>query len=67
MDPHSSNDCMIFLSKLANMAITIVYASVSFTKSYFLRKVFEKFEIDDNFIKIKLKIGKRIKLSFDNR
>ena len=40
----------------ANLAITFVYASVSFTRSYFLRRVFEKFGIDDNFIRL----GKRV-------
>ena len=52
---------------VANLAITFVYASVSFVRSYFLRRVFEKFGIDDNFIKIGLKLGKKIKLSFKNR
>ena len=36
----------------ANLAITFVYASVSFVRSYFLRRVFEKFGIDDNFIRL---------------
>jgi hypothetical protein len=36
----------------ANLAITFVYASVSFARSYFLRRVFEKFGIDDNFIRL---------------
>ena len=36
----------------ANLAITFVYASVSFARSYFLRRVFERFGIDDNFIRI---------------
>jgi len=37
---------------VANMAITFVYASVSFVRSYFLRRVFERFGIDDNFIRL---------------
>jgi len=37
---------------MANLAITFVYAVVSFTRSYFLRRVFEKFGIDDNFIRL---------------
>ncbi len=37
---------------VANLAITFVYASVSFVRSYFLRRVFEKFGIDDNFIRL---------------
>jgi hypothetical protein len=36
----------------ANLAITSVYATVSFARSYFLRRVFEKFGIDDNFIRL---------------
>ena len=37
---------------VANLAITLVYASVSFVRSYFLRRTFEKYGIDDNFIRI---------------
>jgi hypothetical protein len=37
---------------IANIAITGVYAAVSFTRSYFLRRVFEKYGIDDNFIRL---------------
>jgi len=37
---------------IANLAITFVYASVSFARSYFLRRVFERFGIDDNFIRL---------------
>ena len=44
----------------ANLAITFVYASVSFVRSYFLRRVFEKFGIDDNFIKLGAKLFKKI-------
>lgn len=40
---------------VANIAITGVYATVSFVRSYFLRRVFEKHGIDDNFIHL----GKR--------
>ncbi|WP_246282026.1 DUF7220 family protein [Nitrosopumilus ureiphilus] len=43
---------------VANSLITFVYASVSFTRSYFLRRVFEKFGIDDNFIKLGIKLRK---------
>jgi len=32
--------------------ITGVYATVSFVRSYFLRRTFEKFGIDDNFIRL---------------
>ena len=37
---------------VANLAITLVYASVSFARGYFLRRIFEKHGIDDNFIKL---------------
>jgi hypothetical protein len=45
----------------ANLAITFVYASVSFVRSYFLRRVFEKFGIDDNFIKLGIKAVRKIR------
>ena len=37
---------------VANIAITTTYAIVGFTRSYFLRRVFEKHGIDDNFIRL---------------
>ena len=40
---------------VANLAITLVYAIVSFVRSYFLRRVFEKHGIDDNFIRLGIK------------
>ena len=43
----------------ANLAITFVYSSVSFARSYFLRRVFEKFAIEDNFIKLGIKFVKK--------
>jgi hypothetical protein len=45
----------------ANLAITFVYATVSFARSYVLRRVFEKFGIDDNFIKLGIKGIKKFK------
>ena len=39
----------------ANILITAVYASVSFVRSYFYRRIFEKFGIDDNFIRLGIK------------
>ena len=47
---------------VANLAITLVYATVSFTRSYFLRRIFERFGIDDNFIKLGIKLIKKISL-----
>ena len=37
---------------MANIVITGVYATVSFVRSYFLRRTFEKFGIEDNFIRL---------------
>ena len=37
---------------MANIVITGVYATVSFVRSYFLRRVFEKYGIDDIFIRL---------------
>ncbi len=45
----------------ANLAITFVYASVSFTRSYFLRRIFEKFGIEDNFLRIVIKAVKKLR------
>jgi len=45
---------------VANLAITLVYAVVSFIRSYFLRRTFEKYGIDDNFIKLGIKLIKKI-------
>jgi len=39
----------------ANVVITAVYASVSFVRSYFYRRIFERFGIDDNFIRLGIK------------
>ena len=37
---------------MANIAITGTFAATSFVRSYFLRRVFEKYGIDDNFIRL---------------
>lgn len=41
---------------VANLVITMVYATVSFARSYFLRRFFEKFGIDDNFIRLTINV-----------
>ena len=46
----------------ANLAITFVYATVSFVRSYFLRRLFEKYGIDDNFLRVGIKLIKKISL-----
>ena len=45
---------------IANIAITGAYAITSFVRSYFLRRVFEKYGIDDNFIKLGIKLVKKL-------
>ena len=45
---------------MANIAITGVYATVSFVRSYFLRRVFEKYGVDDNFLRLGIKFVHRI-------
>jgi len=45
---------------MANLVITFVYATVSFVRSYVLRRTFEKYGIDDNFIKLGIKLVKKI-------
>ena len=49
---------------VANLAITFVYATVSFARSYFLRRVFEKLGIDDNFIILGSKLYLKLKKQF---
>jgi hypothetical protein len=49
---------------MANIAITAVYATVSFVRSYFLRRVFEKYGVDDNFIRLGLKTFRKLRNSF---
>ena len=45
---------------MANIAITGAYAITSFVRSYFLRRIFEKHGIDDNFIKLAIKLIKKL-------
>jgi len=45
---------------VANLAITFVYASVSFARSYVLRRVFERLGIEDNFIKLGIRLVRKI-------
>ena len=46
----------------ANLAITFVYATVSFVRSYFLIRMFERYGIDDNFLRVGIKLIKKISL-----
>ncbi len=47
----------------ANIAITGVFAGVSFTRTYFLRRIFDKYGINDNLISIILKTSRKLKQS----
>ena len=49
---------------MANIAITTVYATVSFVRSYFLRRIFEKYGVDDNFIRLGLKSFRKLRNLF---
>lgn len=44
-----------------NIFITLIYATVSFVRIYFLRRIFEKIGFDDNFIKLGIKGYTKIK------
>lgn len=46
---------------VANLAIALVYAVVSFARSYLLRRVFERLGIDDNFIKLGVVLFRKLK------
>ena len=39
----------------ANIVITAVYTTVSFGRTYFYRRIFERFGVDDNFIRLGIK------------
>ena len=44
----------------ANIFITLVYASVSFLRIYFLRRLFERIGFDDNFIRLAVKLYRKV-------
>ena len=44
----------------ANIFITLVYASVSFLRIYFLRRLFERIGFDDNFIRLAMKLYRKV-------
>jgi len=49
---------------IANVFVTLVYATVSFTRTYYLRRVFNHLGFDDNFIRLINKLFFKIKHSF---
>jgi len=44
---------------VANIFITLTYATVSFIRVYFLRRLFTRLGFDDNFIKLAIKLCQR--------
>ena len=46
---------------MANLLITFVYASVSFVRSYVLRRTFERFGIEDNFLKLGIRLINKLR------
>ena len=45
---------------LANVFITLTYATVSFVRVYFLRRLFTRLGFDDNFIKLAIKSSQKL-------
>jgi hypothetical protein len=45
---------------IANLFVTSVYATVSFVRTYYLRRVFERVGFDDNFLKLGVKLVKKV-------
>jgi len=45
----------------ANVFITLVYATFSFIRVYYLRRIFERLGVDDNFIRLGVKFYQEIK------
>jgi len=44
----------------ANIFITLVYATFSFVRIFFLRRLFEKLGADDNFIRLGIKLYQKV-------
>jgi len=45
---------------VANIFVTLVYSTVSFVRIYYLRRVFERVGFDDNFLKLGMKLVKKL-------
>jgi len=45
----------------ANIFITLVYATASFLRIYYLRRVFERLGFDDNFIRLGMRLFQKIR------
>ena len=51
---------------MANVFITLTYASVSFVRVYFLRRLFLKIGFDDNFIKLGIRLYHKVTTRIDS-
>jgi len=45
-----------------NIFITLIYATVSFVRTYYLRRVFARLGFDDNFVRLGIKFYKKVAL-----
>lgn len=45
---------------LANVFVTLIYATVSFVRTYYLRRAFERLGFDDNFLRLLIRAAGRI-------
>ncbi len=45
----------------ANIFITLVYATFSFIRIYYLRRLFERLGVDDNFIRLGIKLFQKVR------
>ncbi len=52
---------------MANIFITLTYAIVSFVRVYFLRRLFTRLGVDDNFIKLGIKFYQKIANACEGR
>ena len=48
---------------VANLTITMLYVCVSFVRTYLLRRVFIKYDIDDNFLRLGIRTIKKIRMA----
>ena len=51
----------------ANIFITLVYATVSFFRTYYLRRLFVRLGFDDNFIRLGIKLTQKVARHLKNQ
>ena len=52
---------------VANIFVTLVYATISFVRTYYLRRIFERLGIDDNFIRLFTKLYQKTRKLFNKK